>query len=345
MLAQELKPFKEFTLQWHITDRCLANCKHCYIDKKNRNEIAFDDFKLALDHYLLFLKKYNIKGRVYLTGGDPLLHKFFKSFVDMIRVAGLDFAVLGNYHNLEKDVVGFLKDREIKFFQLSLDGLKQTHDSIRHLGSFDKTIEKIDFLEKAGVITVVNMTVTRKNIDEVVPLIKYLSKTLLTRFDFTRVTPIGNSVADRKSLIKPDRFYALLDDIINVEDKIKKDGHKLSIGKRDHLWKLYYYEHDKLNINFKEMAFGCGMGYRHLTVLPNGDILLCRKIEKVIGNILIEKLTDIYQNSRDVQNIFSKSNIKGCSKCKLYNVCRGCPSIAYAMHGNLNIKDPQCWTK
>lgn len=341
----EPKPFKEFTLQWHITDRCLADCKHCYISKKEGAEISLDDFKLALGRFSYFLKKYDVRGRVYLTGGDPLLHRSFKGLVDMIKYSGLDFAVLGNYHNLNENSTDFLKSRNIRFFQLSLDGLEKMHDNIRHAGSFKNTIKKIELLSKSGISTVVNMTVTKDNVDEVVPLIRFLSRTSLARFDFTRVTPIGNSAKDKRSLLAPERLRSLMDDVIDVEKEIKKEGLKLSIGKRDHLWKLYYYEKGKLNIDLNDRAYSCGMGYRHLTILPNGDVLLCRKIERVIGNIFKEELTEIYKNSQDIQNIFLRKDKNECGKCKLNNICRGCPSIAYAIYKDLNIKDPQCWIK
>ncbi len=32
-----------------------------------------------------------------------------------------------------------------------------------------------------------------------------------------------------------------------------------------------------------------------------------------------------------------------CSKCKLKNFCRGCPSVAKCLSGNFYGKDPQCW--
>ena len=78
------KPFREFTLQWHITNRCEMDCRYCYIkDSQRREEMSLKDFKKALKNYQNFLKYYNLSGRIYFTGGDPLLHKSFWSFLKM----------------------------------------------------------------------------------------------------------------------------------------------------------------------------------------------------------------------------------------------------------------------
>lgn len=338
-----LKPFKIFTLQWHITDFCEMNCKHCYTDAKRRYEIPKEKFRLAFKNYINFLKYYNLEGKIYFSGGDPLLHKSFKEIIEETYKNNIRFAILGNYHQLNQKNIEFLKKHNIYFYQLSLEGTKKVHEDIRGQGTFDKTIRAINTLEKNGIETMVNMTLTNKNINEIIPLIKLLSKTKLSHFNFVRVTPMGKSKKEIKNLITPYNFKKILMDILKVEREIQKYNRKLQIGKKDHLWKLLYFKKNRLRIDLNEMAYGCGMGYRHLTVLSDGDILLCRKIEKKIGNILKDNLVALYQKNKIIRDILKNNLIKGCKKCKLKQVCRGCPSISYAINKNFNEKDPQCW--
>jgi MoaA/NifB/PqqE/SkfB family radical SAM enzyme len=38
----EKRPFKEFTLQWHITNACQLRCKHCYVDFSKPVALPFE---------------------------------------------------------------------------------------------------------------------------------------------------------------------------------------------------------------------------------------------------------------------------------------------------------------
>ena len=219
--------------------------------------------------------------------------------------------------------------------------LKDNHEKTRGKGTFERVLNAIDLLETAGITAVVNMTVTAENIHDVVPLIRMLSTTKLSRFDLTRVVPIGS--AQHQKIISPERFRELLLSILDVEDEIKAAGVKLKIGKKDHLWKLLYDEHDKLRIDMDDIYHGCGMVIRHMTVLPTGEIYPCRKLEIPLGNILEQSLIDIFEKNDFAQKVRCNDLIKGCASCRLKNVCRGCPSVTYGYYSHFNSKEPQCW--
>lgn len=58
-----------------------------------------------------------------------------------------------------------------KKYQLSLDGMKETHDKFRKPGSFDTTIEKIDCIKEAGMYCAIMSTVSSANMEEFPDLI------------------------------------------------------------------------------------------------------------------------------------------------------------------------------
>lgn len=341
-----LKPFKEFTIQFHITNKCKMHCKHCYIDDSVKGEeISIEKFGKSLKNYINFLRYHKLKGKIYFTGGDPLLHKNFWDILKMANKENIAFAIMGNYHLLNEENIKKLKKYNIHFYQLSLEGTKKTHESIRGKGNFQETIEAIELLESNGIKTIVNTTLSNQNINDIIPLIKILSRTSLSRFDFVRIVPIGRGVVQKNDLTSPMKFKNLLLKILKIEQEIKKYNNKLQIGKKDHLWKLLYFENNKLRIDLSNPAYGCGMGYRHLTILPNGDILLCRKIDKKIGNILNNDLISLYKNNDLIKKILKNNLIKNCLKCNLKNVCRGCPAVGYALYKSFEKADPQCWLK
>jgi hypothetical protein len=72
------------------------------------------------------------------------------------------------------------------------------------------------------------MTISKWNIDNIIPLIKYLAKnTKLSRFDFVRVVPLGK--ASKNIMISDKDFKSLLLDILKVEEELKREKYKLVI--------------------------------------------------------------------------------------------------------------------
>ena len=87
---------------------------------------------------------------------------------------------------------------------------------------------------------------------------------------------------------------------------------------------------------------GCRCGISHMTVLSDGTVYSCRRCESPIGKVPEESLYDIFfGNSMEQYRHYEK--FEECSKCKLRNFCRGCPSVAKCLSGNFYGKDPQCW--
>ena len=60
-----------------------------------------------------------------------------------------------------------LKGYGCEKYQLSLDGMRETHDWFRKPGSFDITLEKIEYIKKAGIRAVIMTTVSGTNIEDI----------------------------------------------------------------------------------------------------------------------------------------------------------------------------------
>lgn len=338
----ENKPFDDFTLQRHITNNCELRCKHCYVDFSKIQSTSLKDFTIWLENYNNFLRHYGINGRIYLTWGDTLLHPQIRDIIDLAKQSWLEIALFGNYHLLTKENIVRLSSLNIKFYQLSMEWLEEKHDEIRGSGTFHKVVEAINALEQEWVYTIVNFTLSEMNKNDLVPLIEYLAyNTNLSRFDFVRVVPIWK--ASRDMIVDGNELKKILYNVLEVEKKLKKENKKLVIGKKDHLWKLLYDENDKLRIDLNNKAFGCWMWYRHLSILENGNILLCRKIPISIGNLFVDNLINLYQENHNLQSILDSSFIKQCESCKLNLVCKWCPAVSFWLNNGFESKDPQCW--
>ena len=90
----------------------------------------------------------------------------------------------------------------------------------------------------------------------------------------------------------------------------------------------------------------CAAGLSTLTVMPNGDVMPCRRMNVVIGNLREKSLFDIWYSSEMLWKLREREkNLKICGKCKNLNVCGGCRAVAFGVTGDYFAKDPQCWKK
>ena len=124
-----------FAFQWHITEACDQRCKHCYIyalgSHAKFREMALDDMVTVIENCKTFCEKAGRLPYLYITGGDPILHPQFWTLMKMLKLANIPFALMGNPFHLTEDVCRRLKDYGCRKYQLSLDGLRETHDGIR----------------------------------------------------------------------------------------------------------------------------------------------------------------------------------------------------------------------
>ncbi len=144
-----------FAFQWHITDDCDQRCKHCYIFSGNEGKFIesmnwkqmHETFYNCMD----FCEVYDRAPYFYITGGDPLLHPDFWRLAELMRSNGVPFTILGNPFHLNDEVCRKLKEYGCEKYQMSIDGLRETHDWFRKPGSFDETLEKISCIKRAGI--------------------------------------------------------------------------------------------------------------------------------------------------------------------------------------------------
>ena len=340
-----MKPY--FSFQWHITDDCDQRCKHCYIFSENTcKKIDSMSWEQMLDTFyncLDFCTVYNRRPYFYITGGDPILHPYFWNLLRLLKTSDIPFTILGNPFHLNDEVCARLKAYGCRKYQLSIDGLRKTHDWFRKPGSFDCTLEKIACLNRAGVRSVVMTTVSGTNIDEVPGIVDAVVEAGANVFAFARYCPTSE---EKDTGIEPLRYRKLLADCDAKFTAYEKSGCKTYFNKKDHLWTLYEYEIGtfKLPENAQQgMIYGgCNCGNCHMTILPAGDVFACRRVQNSrVGNVFTDRLADLWVGEMETYRDYTK--FKKCAKCELLPFCRGCPAVASGSSGDFYAEDPQCW--
>ena len=338
----------KFSMQWHITDRCDQRCKHCYIyegkDKKCGLELDLDTLKAILEDFLQTCDKLERDPFLVITGGDPLLYKRIWDFLEILKEKEVHFGLLGNPFHLDYDVVKRLEDLGCINFQMSLDGLRKTHDYIRKPGSFDATLDALKYFEGSKIKTAIMTTVSKTNIAEIPELVDIVVEYKVSNFGFARYCP---NPEDFDLLVAPEEYRDFLDKM--WEKYMQNQECDTRFALKDHLWKLYLYEKGLFNpeeVNNPDnlVLDGCHCGITHITTLADGTVYACRRSETPVGKVPEQSFYDIF-TGEEMDKYRQYDKFEHCSKCEIKNFCRGCPSVAKCLTGDFYSKDPQCWKK
>lgn len=318
-----------FTLQWHVTQACDLHCRHCY-DRSNRSPMPFEMAVTILDDFYEFCRHMHVKGQVSFTGGNPLLYPHFAEIYREAVVHGFGVAILGN-PSPAKQIESLLEIEKPVFFQISLEGLADYNDYIRGSGHFQRSLDFLDDLSTMEIYSMVMLTLTRGNLDQVLPLSRVLDGRT-NHFTFNRLSAVGEG----KQLLMPaaDRFKSFL-----YEYAAAAVDNPL-LGLKDNLFNICRHEHG-MHLFGGCTGYGCGAAFNFLALLPDGEVHACRKFPSPLGNIFHDRLIDIYLS--DIAQQY-RSGSEACAGCTLNAVCRGCLAVTYS-HG-LDIfknRDPFCF--
>lgn len=336
-----------FAFQWHITDECDQRCKHCYIFSEgkhtNLSTATYEEMERVVFSCLEMCQKLKRTPYFYITGGDPLLHPDFWKLSELLKNNGIRFGILGNPFHLDDKICQRLAYYGCKKYQLSLDGLQETHDRFRKRGSYSTTLEKISCIRNAGMYCAIMTTVSSTNIDEIPALIDTVVSYHADVFAFGRYCPTSEQKSETYH-IEPLRYKTFLEDVWEKFNQYKDSGTTFNL--KDHLWTLFLYEKGLFKISDgleNDVIYdGCHCGISHLTILPTGDVYACRRMESKIGNVFETSMYDLFLG--ETLNAYRQyDKFEKCSRCELLRFCRGCPAVSYGYTGNMNTADPQCW--
>jgi radical SAM protein with 4Fe4S-binding SPASM domain len=101
--------------------------------------------------------------RLLLSGGEPLLHPQFWRVNNLLRDYDFRSVLLSNGTLITKKVAKRLQVHEV---QVSLDGMKEGHESLRGRGTFRKALMAIDHLHEAGIQVSVATMIHKDNLKE-----------------------------------------------------------------------------------------------------------------------------------------------------------------------------------
>jgi|GEM_PF-1348252 len=310
-----------------LTQKCNLHCTHCYNDSgKDCMEIKYDTLLSLLDDALFMnVEAYSI------SGGEPLMADNFMRILFEITNRGFSkISIVTNGLLLDnKKIKNILEINKNIKFQISLDGLGESHDIIRGNGTFSKLMTTINLLRENNCDFIFHTLIHKYNYNQIGDIIDFAKKNGAHQIDFALLKRKGRG-KDNYSEIS-----------LSCEETLE-------------LFKKYYLNEnfiDKKNIhiNFPKIFFGsCPLfGSEPVEVFARidalGNVYICQNFdgkENILGNIYNEHLQDIIVDKRiDTQKKhFEKStHYLKCNSCFLNSICgKGCPGVEYTDFDDLN---------
>lgn len=328
-------------LQWHITDRCNCRCTHCYQETYRQNEeLEWSQLTTIVEQFKELLEKARpggIRGQITLTGGEPLLQEDFFALLELLSKSKqyYDIAILTNGTLITKTIASRLKDFNLAFVQVSIDGVERTHDQLRGQGNYKKTVEAVQFLVQAGVKTSISFTAHRGNFHEFSQVVELGRKLKVNKVWADRHIPMGQGVSLQDQMLTPEETKELFVSMEKARKQMSRRWFtKTKVGLERGLQFLVG----------GGRPYHCAVGRSLITVMPNGDVYPCRRMPIKIGNVTEKSLLAIFETSPLLREFREPSVRVGCEECNYAKECGGgLACLAYALDGEHVRADPGCW--
>ena len=332
-------------MQFHITGKCNLRCKHCYRVEGDVEPLSYKDiinvFNQFFDLRTVYNEKNKIKkrGHINITGGEPFIRK---DIYDILQFLGesndrVTYGVLSNGTPIDDTMIKILKETKASFVQLSIDGDKSTHDYLRAPGDYDRTFKTAAALEKAGIKTFISFTANASNYKHIPSVAHKCRQAKITKLWSDRLVPIGNGSELSDLEITKD----LMPEYVKYLKKAQGNFIEKAFNKKTQISSeraLQFIDNKNSSI------YSCSAGISFLTVDEFGQIMPCRRMPIICGNIFDNTLKDIFYNNDIFKKLRNPVLPKECTGC-VYNIfCKGgakCQS--YAKYKDFNRADPGCF--
>ena len=326
----------------HLTNSCNLSCHHCYTASNAQKKSNFLSYHVVTG----MIDELADKGgsSITLSGGEPLLHPDIKNIL-VYAARRLEIRLLTNGTLLDSEWAEFLADLDISV-QLSLDGSSSDiHDSIRGDGSFKKTLDALNYLQRAGLNKKINFstTITSQNIDDLPAIITLAEELKVPLVRFLPLREKGNAqeawqqIGSGLDIADYNRFF----DFIFEMNQRRASSIELSCGLSGFL--LTHSDQTSDDDTW------CPIG-KMLVVGADGNVYPCVLMmteEFKMGNIFSESLGRIISKKEmsSLCNTLSKrkSTIEDCKPCSWRSLCQGgCMGQALEHKGTIWERDDFC---
>lgn len=303
--------------------------------------MKLDDWIEILEKIRVFMYQFALEYNVYdslyldLTGGEPFVHKDFKQFITHVgKQDWLIYGIMTNGSLIGNAEAYLLKKTGCDRVQVSLDGTEKNHDYLRGKGNFNMVLDKINLMKKHGLYVMVSFTATTENYHDFPELARIVNEVGADCLWSDRVLPIDTDKDVSHLIMNSEQTKEYFRIMQSTRNEMNESRNNLEIRMHRALQFLHG----------GGSPYTCIAGTLHMAMLPNGDILPCRRMPIKIGNIKEMTFWEA-MHSEIVKKIHSHIP-EGCNGCRYVNTCKGgLKCLCHATTGNPNSGDDGCWLK
>lgn len=317
-----------------LTYKCPLQCPWCSnpVDfHKYRNELSTDEWKTVL-----------AEGRrlgslqLGFTGGEPMLRKDLEQLVEYADSIGYYTNLITSGVGLTTERLRALKKAGLKQVQLSIQACdSELNAKLVGLDVFDHKIAIAREIKAAGLPMVLNVPVSRYNIDSTTDFIDLAADLGVEYVEFANLQYYNWALLNRSELI-PTREQLQRSEAAVAEARARL-GNKLTI---------YFVVPDY----FDQRPKACmnGWGAIHLTIAPDGTALPCQEARLIKGiefpNVRQHGLEWSWKHSPGFNKFRGDSWMKDpCRSCdEREKDFGGCRCQAFLLTGDAANTDPVC---
>lgn len=227
---------------WELLTQCNLNCFFCHRYKQDNSKYDYSN----IDRTLSVLRKNKI-AKVIISGGEPLLHPFFFSIVDILKENGFRVDLCTNAYYFDEEKTEKISER-FDEVSISIDSYtKKRHDEIRGcVGAFDQTIRNVKNLIKKGVVIHSTTLVTVDMIEDIPKIILFLKSLGITSMSFIGYIPFNTGINE---LLQEDK-QVILKELFN---RIRLENKDLQINTKQII------TNEKMRCEAGHLVYGLGV--------------------------------------------------------------------------------------
>lgn len=345
---------RPYIVIWEVTQACDLACLHCRAcaqPKRNPFELSTDEGKKLIDQ----IAEMEVPVFV-LTGGDPLKRPDLFELIDYARQVGVRVSLTPSATPLlTKDVVCRLKESGLARLAVSLDGShREVHDAFRGMsGSFDRTMEAIQWANEAGLPVQINTTFSRRNAEDFENIARLIESKKIALWSVFFLVPTGRGKLDE--LLSADQFESLFAQLYALSRRVpfhiktteaqhyRRYVLQQEVAKRRGGGARYDEVPEKVQDTIGRAPRGLNDGKGFVFVSHTGEVFPSGFLPFSGGNVRSQPLRSIYGESAVFQQLRDPDQLGGkCGACEFRHICGGSRARAFALTGDPLAEEPCC---
>jgi Y-X(10)_GDL-associated radical SAM protein len=329
---------------WEITLACDLKCQHCgsRAGKRRPDELSTEE---CLD---LVRQMARLGTReVTLIGGEAYLRRDWLQIIREIRDQGMNCTLQTGGLHLTEERVRQAADAGLQAAGVSIDGLRDLHDSLRGVkGSYDAAFAALKNLKKYNLQSSVNTQIGAQVIPQLRELMRLFIESGARNWQLQLTVAMGRAADHPELLLQPYEMLELMPLIAELYDEglehdfLVQPGNNIGyFGPYESVWR------GKGDDSVHWIS--CNAGQNTLGIEADGTIKGCPSLPTspyAGGNIRDLSLEDLWQTPElSFTRTRTQNDLWGfCGTCYYADVCRaGCTWTTHVLFGRAG-NNPFC---